>query len=126
MLSELQIRPHVCSPRPLPHQLITWRVSKVHGRRVFPLSSSRRENIISLTLSLRTSQWPSTSGMICLLTSVSQLQRPRYRAHAMVAIITASFCVPQWIHFNTTYLKSTQVTASTNSCATTNIGGIYQ
>src|SRR5216683_4023805 len=120
MLSEFQIRPHVCSQRPPPHQPITWRVSKVHGRRVLPLSSSRRrENIISLTRSLRASQWLSTTmEILSLPTFASRLQRPRYnRAHALAEIITASFSVPPPTSFTTIFLRSTQGMVSTDSGA---------
>src|SRR5712692_8574194 len=123
MLSEFQIRPHVCSQRPPPHQPITWRVSKVHGRRVFPLSSSRRENIISETrFLLSILQWLSTTTEIPRLpTSVSQLQRPKYnRAHAMAEIITASFSVPPPTSFTTIttiFLRSTQRMVNTHSGA---------
>src|SRR6266446_57770 len=123
MLSEFQIRTYMCSQRPLPHQPITWRVSRkvVSGHRISRIvpSSSRTGNIISETrFLLSILQWLSTTTEIPRLpTLVSQLQHPRYRAHTMVEIITALFSVPLPIKLPTTYLKSTRGMVSTDSGA---------
>src|SRR5258708_16851003 len=129
MWSELQIRPHVCSPRPLPHQPITWRVSQVHGPRIrVPRHTfSSMDNIISETHLLHILQWPSTTLdlMRRLPTLVSQLQRPRYnKAHPLAEIITASFSVPPPTSFTTIFFISTQGMVSTDSCAMTEINSL--